>query len=277
MEKSILITGCSSGIGLAAAQSLQKRGYRVFASARKAADVEGLKAQGLVDAVQLDICDSHSIKAALQEVLAKTGGTLDALFNNCGYVQSGAIEDLSRERMQAQFETNVFGPMELTCQVLPIMRKQGYGRIVQNSSMCAVVALPYIGAYTASKFALDGFSSTLRQELYGTNIKVVILAPGPIKSKLREKAKDYFIKGIAREQSAYQAAYDRLEAYYGPGNTRNNSLSLEPEAVIKDLIAALEKKNPKPHYFVGNVAKAFELFRRFLPERMLDWIIHKVR
>ncbi|HSW71066.1 MAG TPA: SDR family NAD(P)-dependent oxidoreductase, partial [Gammaproteobacteria bacterium] len=213
MKKSILITGCSSGIGLCAAEILHKRGYRVFATARKEDDLARLQALGL-ESVKLDINDSNSIKTALQEVLQRTGGTLDALFNNAGYVQAGAVEDLSREAIRAQFETNVFGPIELITEVLPIMRKQGHGRIIQNSSILGEVTLPFIGAYNASKFALDGFSHSLRQELKGSPIHISIIAPGPILSKLRENANQHFKRKQIKSGNAHKEAYQRLEKRY---------------------------------------------------------------
>ena len=275
MKKSILITGCSSGIGLCAAETLSKRGYRVFATTRKETDVERLNAQGL-ESFKLDINDSNSIKTALDEILKRSGGTLDALFNNAGYVQAGAVEDLSREAMRAQFETNVFGPIELTAQVIPIMRKQGYGRIIQNSSMLGEVTIPFVGAYNASKFALDGFTHTLRQELKGTPIQVCIIAPGPITSKLRENAKQYFNHDLIKPTSAYQDAYKRIEQRYSEHTSaRDLSISSTPEAVVKQLIHALESKHPKTHYYTGGSAKVFSLLRRLLPEQMLDWIVIK--
>lgn len=273
MEKSILITGCSSGIGLRAAEVLQKRGYRVFATARLAADVARLSAQGF-ESFKLDINDSASIKNALAAVLARTQGHLFALFNNCGYVQPGAIEDLSREAIRAQFETNVFGPMELTRLVIPIMRKQGYGRIVQNSSMLGVVTMPYIGAYNASKFALDGFTHTLRQELRGTPIHVAIIAPGPITSALREKAKKHFSAEINKPDSPHHHAYQQIgERYSETPPEREGRIALPPDAVVKNLTHALESKNPKTHYYTGSAAKIFALLRRLLSEKMLDWTI----
>ena len=192
-QSSILITGCSSGIGYHAALALKKRGYRVFAAARNITDVNHLKKEGL-EGIQLDVNDTTSIKAAMKDILEKTGGTLHALFNNAAFLQAGAIEDLSRDQLRAQFETNVFGPMELIQYVLPIMRQQGYGRIIQNSSILGIVTLPYYGAYNGSKFALEGLSSTLRQECAGSNIYVSIINPGPIHSKLRENAYHYYQK-----------------------------------------------------------------------------------
>ena len=163
-EKSVLITGCSSGIGLCAAEGLARCGYRVFATARKDADVAMLAGRGL-ESLRLDLADSASIRAAMDEILARTGGTLDALFNNAGYGQPGAVEDLRREVLRAQFETNVFGTMELTNRVMPVMRAQGHGRIIINSSVLGFVALPFRGAYNATKFALEGLADTLRLEL----------------------------------------------------------------------------------------------------------------
>jgi len=186
-QKSILITGCGSGIGNHAAMQLKQRGYRVFASARKKEDVSKLSAAGL-ESVLLDVTDTASMQQALAHILQQTNGTLDALFNNAGYLQAGAIEDLTHDTNRAQFETNVFGPMELIRLVLPIMRQQGHGRIIQNSSILGVITLPYYGAYNASKFALEGFSRTLRQELYGTQIHLSIINPGPIQSELRKNA-----------------------------------------------------------------------------------------
>ncbi len=177
-EKSVLITGCSSGIGYCVAKGLKARGYRVFATARKAEDVARLKAEGLESCV-LDVSDSASIRQALAWVLEQTGGTLYALFNNGAYGQPGAVEDLSRDVLRRQFETNLFGWHELTCLVLPVMRRQGYGRIVQNSSVLGFVAMKYRGAYNASKFALEGLTDTLRLELKGTGIHLSLVEPGP--------------------------------------------------------------------------------------------------
>jgi len=194
-EKSILITGCSSGIGLAAAHTLKARGYRVFATARKAADVGTLKAQGF-ESIQLDVNDNASMREAVAQIMLLTHGRLDALFNNAGYMQAGAIEDITPAMERAQFETNVFGPMELIRLVLPIMRKQGHGRIIQNSSILGIITMPYYGAYNASKFALEGYSNTLRQELRKTDIHVSIINPGPIISKLRDNAYQHFQQTI---------------------------------------------------------------------------------
>src|SRR3569623_2612525 len=237
-SKSILITGCSSGIGLCAAEGLQRRGYHVFASARKAADVATLQARGLA-AVQLDLDDSVSIRRALNEVLARTGGRLDALFNNGGYGQAGAVEDLRREVLRAQFETNLFGAQELTNLIIPVMRAQGPGRIIYNSSLLGLVAMPYRGAYNASKFAIEGLADTLRLELAGSGIHVSLIEPGPIKSRFRANALAAFLRHIDIERSAHREPYrgvlKRLEK---PGPAA--PFTLPPEAVLKRVIHALE-------------------------------------
>ena len=183
--KSILITGCSSGIGYDAAFGLKEAGWRVFASCRSEKDCNRLSKMGL-ETVQLDYANESSINAALQEVLEKTDGTLDALFNNGAFASPGAVEDLPTEALKQIFETNVFGYHELTRKVIPVMRRQGYGRIVNCSSVLGFVTLPWRGAYNASKFALEGLTHTLRIEMRDTPIKVILIEPGPITSDIRK-------------------------------------------------------------------------------------------
>jgi NAD(P)-dependent dehydrogenase (short-subunit alcohol dehydrogenase family) len=274
LSKSILITGCSSGIGYQTALALQQRGYRVFAAARKTEDVVKLKAEGLTS-IQLDVNDNQSIQTGLAQVLQLTGGTLDALFNNAGFLQAGAIEDLTRDMNRAQFETNVFGAMELTRLVLPIMRKQGHGRIIQNSSILGVVTLPYYGAYNASKFALEGFSNTLRQELRGSNIHVSIINPGPILTKLRDNAYQIYQDTITTQPSAHKPVYQRMEQTYF--QRKNDKMTQTPDAVIKKVIYALESPRPKAHYYVGLPAQGMALLRRLLPDCALDWVVAKIK
>ncbi len=275
MQKSILITGCSSGIGLSAAQILQKRGYRVFATARKEADVEKLQAFGL-ESYHLDVNDSHSIQHVLSDILTKTNGTLDSLFNNAGFGQTGAIEDLTREVIRKQFETNVLGPMELVTLVLPIMRKQGHGRIIQNSSILGIIAMPYYGAYNASKFALEGFSNTLRQELRDTNIFVSIIAPGPIKTQFRDNALAMYKKTVPQHGSVHHTQYKNLENYFETAKDKHPLMTVTPDAVVKQLIHALESPKPKAHYYIGIPANLFAWMRRLLPDCALDWVVTKI-
>jgi short-subunit dehydrogenase len=272
MQKTILITGCSSGIGLCAAETLKNRGYRVFATARKDSDVQMLKEKGF-ESIKLDVNDSESIRTGLADVLNKTGGTLDALFNNAGFVMPGAVEDLSRDMMREQFETNVFGTMELTNLVIPIMRKQGHGRIIQNCSMLGIVSMPYRGAYCASKFALEGFSNTLRQELRGTKIFVSIIEPGPIDSNLRQNALYQYQHTLRDKQSVHRGAYQKMEGFFFVPPHSERKLTQGPIAVAKKLIHALESSRPKAHYFVGMPSHLFAILRRILPDWALDGFI----
>ena len=273
-RRSILITGCSSGIGYACALGLQRRGYLVVASARRQTDVARLRDQGL-NAVQLDLDDPASIATGLEQALALTGGSLYALFNNGAYGQPGAVEDLSRDCLRAQFETNLFGWHELTCRVIPMMRSQGEGRIVQNSSILGLVTMPYRGAYVASKFALEGLTDTLRLELAGTGIGVSLIEPGPILSSFRDNAVKKWREYIDTEHSPHKDAYLAMERRLkkvGPAAP----FTLPPEAVLKRLIHALESPRPKPRYYVTTPTYVLAGLRRVLGTRLLDRVLHRV-
>lgn len=275
MQQSILITGCSSGIGLCTAETLKKKGYRVFATARKESDVKKLTELGL-ESLLLDVNNTASIRAALEDILKKTGGTLDALFNNAGYVQAGAVEDLSREMMREQFETNVFGPMELTNLVIPIMRRQGHGRIIQNTSILGIVAMPFRGAYNASKFALEGFSQTLRQELHGSGILVSMIVPGPIHSRLRQNALQHYDSHLRDKESVHRPLYKKMEAYFFNLTASERRFTLGAEAVAEKVLLALTSRRPKAHYCVTYSAHLFAFFRRILPDNTLDYLMRKI-
>lgn len=272
-KKSILITGCSTGIGLCVAQGLQQRGYRVFATARKAEDVEHLASLGL-ESLVLDLNDSVSIKNTVNRILGRTNGKLDALFNNGAYGLPGAVEDLSREALRAQFETNLFGWVELTNLIIPIMRQQGHGRIIQNSSVLGFAAMAYRGAYNASKFALEGLTDTLRQELTNTHIHVSLIEPGPIISHFRKNAFAAFHKYIDAENSVhrqqYQSMIERLNKE-GPAAP----FTLGPEAVLKRVIHALEAKRPKVRYYVTFPTYLFGYLKRLLSYSMMDRLLYK--
>lgn len=268
---SILITGCSSGIGLSCAQGLHARGWRVFASARRAEDVQKLQQMGL-EALQLDVDDSASIERAVEHVLQCTGGTLDALFNNAGYGQPGAVEDLPREAMRLQFETNVFGPLELTNRLLPVMRRQGHGRIIFNSSVLGYAAMRIRGAYNSSKFALEGLADTLRLELYGSGIDVVLIEPGPITSSFRSNCIAHFRRWIKADSSPHRELYRATEARLNhPGPAA--PFTLPATAVFDVLLRALEARRPRARYRVTVPAKAFALAKRLLPTRGLDYLL----
>lgn len=272
--KNILITGCSSGIGLCVAKGLRDRGYRVFASARKLEDVTVLKMAG-IEAVQLDLSDSSSITSAVETVLHASQGKLFGLFNNGAYGQPGAVEDLSRSALREQFETNLFGWHELTNLLIPVMRKQGSGRIIQNSSVLGLAALPYRGAYTASKFALEGLTDTLRLELTGSGIHVSLIEPGPIESRFRENAYMMWKKHVNAENSYHRANYSamlkRLEK-----EGAASPFTLPPQAVLKKVIHALESHRPKPRYYVTYPTYLLGTLRRLVSTSTMDRILLKI-
>lgn len=273
-KKSILITGCSSGIGRCVAEALQARGYRVIATARKPSDVAALQASGL-DALRLDLDDSDCIAAAVERTLALCEGRLYALFNNGAYGQPGAVEDLSRDTLRQQFETNLFGWHELTCRLIPAMRAAGEGRIIQNSSILGFMALPYRGAYVASKYALEGLSDTLRLELKGSGIHVSLIEPGPIISRFRANAMVKWRENIDAQHSFHKARYQAMQGRLekeGPAMP----FTLPPEAVLRKVIHALESPHPKPRYHVTFPTHLFALLRRLLGSRALDRILLKV-
>ncbi|MCE9683631.1 SDR family NAD(P)-dependent oxidoreductase [Halomonas alkalisoli] len=268
---SILITGCSSGIGHAAAKTLAQRGWRVFATARREHDVVRLQQEGF-DALLLDLTCSDSITAAVDETLRRTGGRLDALFNNGAYGQPGAVEDLSRSVLREQLETNLLGTHELTTRIIPVMREQGGGRIVQNSSVLGFSALPYRGAYICSKFALEGLTDTLRQELYGTGIHVSLLQPGPIASRFRENAYRAFRDNINAATSYHAATYCALEARLA-GEGPSAPFTLEADAVTRKLIHALESRRPKARYHITVPTHLFAALKRILTTRGMDRVL----
>ena len=269
--KSILITGCSSGIGHAVALGLKQRGWRVFASAREAADVERLEGEGL-ESLRLDLNDSASIRGAVADVLAANGDRLDALFNNGGFGQVGAVEDLTRAALREQFETNLFGWVELTNLVIPVLRRQGSGRIVMNSSVLGYAAFPYRGAYSAVKFAVEGITDTLRMELAGTGIRVSLVEPGPIVSRFRENCLPHFEKHIVWQTSVHRASYEaQLTRLNNPGPVA--PFTLGPEAVLEKVIHALESPHPRARYPITVPSLAFAWLKRVLPTRLLDKVL----
>ncbi len=267
-DRAVLITGCSSGIGKCVAVGLAARGYRVFVSARGESDVARLGEEGF-EALRLDLRDTASIREALDTVLARTGGKLYGLFNNGAYGQPGAVEDLPTHVLREQFEANFFGWHELTCRVLPIMRRQGYGRIIQNSSLLGFVALKWRGAYNASKFALEGLTDTLRMELSGSGIHVSLIEPGPIESRFRENAYAAFKANIDIENSPHREAYRRVEARLA-AEDETQPFTLPGDAVLEKVVHALESRRPKPRYYVTVPTYAFGFLRRILSTRLLD-------
>lgn len=269
-KRSVLITGCGSGIGHLAAHSLQARGWQVIASARKAEDVERLKWEGL-NAVLLDLTEPESIAMALDWTLRHTGGKLDALINNGAFAVFGAVEDLSRRALAEQLDVGLLGWHDLTTRVLPYMRRQGGGRIVQLSSVLGVVGMPYRGAYCATKFALEGLSDVLRLELADSGIHVSLIEPAAVKTPFRLNAHSVFKRFVSNEPSLHINAYIQLTRRLESQKTE--PFMLKPEAVVSAIVHALETKRPKPRYTVGKGSWLMSMAKRVLPNRCLDKLL----
>ncbi|MBF0187618.1 MAG: SDR family NAD(P)-dependent oxidoreductase [Magnetococcales bacterium] len=274
-RRTVLITGSASGIGKEAALTLHKRGWRVFASVRNPADIPTMMALGL-EAVHLDLADSRSIDCAVDWLLQRTNGTLYALFNNGAYAQPGAVEDIPRNALRAQFETNLFGTHELTTRLLPAMIAAGEGRIVQNSSVLGFVALKYRGAYVSSKYALEGLSDALRLELRGTGVHLSLIEPGPIRTGFRQRAREAYQRNIVPVLSRHREAYATLEHRLN-NEEFESRYTLGPEAVVSSLIHALESDAPKIRYHVTTPTRIFSVMKRLFPQSMLDNLLAKVQ
>lgn len=274
--RSILITGCSSGIGYDAAHTLHKRGWHVLATCRAEDDCRRLRDEGL-DSFVLDYEDPATIAAAVETVLAKTGGTLDALFNNGAYAIPSAVEDLPVAALRQNFEANFFGWHDLTRRVIPVMRAQGHGRIVQCSSVLGLQAMPWRGAYNATKFALEGLTDTLRLEMRDTGIKVVLIEPGPIRTAFRTNARKQFDRWIDWEASPRAAQYrESLVPRLYAAEQKPDRFELGPPAVTAKLIRALEAPHPRAHYYVTTPTYIAAAARRLLPQRLIDRLMAAV-
>ena len=274
MTRSVLITGCSSGIGRHAALALAGRGWRVLATCRSENDCEGLRAEGL-ESFALDYASPESVARGAAEALRRTEGALDALYNNGAYAIPGAVEDLPREALGAILETNLLGPHDLARRVIPAMRAKGRGRIVNCSSVLGLVAMPWRGAYNASKFALEGLTDTLRLELRGTGLHVSLIEPGPIATAIREKSIPHFERWIDWRASPLAARYEaelipRLHApeVRVPGQR-------DVAAVSRSVIHALEARRPRARYRVTPQTHLAEALRRLAPTSWRDALLSR--
>ena len=272
-SRSILITGCSSGIGLDTAKRLASDGWRVFASCRSEKDCAARVAEGF-EALQLDYEDSDSIARGVQEVLEATGGTLDAVFHNGAYALPGPLEDIPADGMRTQFEANFLGWHDLNRHLIPVMRKQGHGRILFNSSVLGLVGMRWRGAYVATKFALEGYADVLRMEMAETGIKVVLIEPGPIETDFRKNAIKQFDSWIDWKASPRRAQYESslLDLLKKGGSS---GVQWPASAVTDAVVKALNAPNPRARYGVTTPTHAMAVARRVLPTRALDWILKK--
>jgi NAD(P)-dependent dehydrogenase (short-subunit alcohol dehydrogenase family) len=272
--RNILITGCSSGIGLEAAKRLHARGHQVIATVRKPADQNQLNAAGISNLL-CDLNDSDSIHQSVLAASEIFNGQIDVLFNNAAYGQPGAVEDLSRAALRQQFETNVFGTQELTNLVIKKMRQQGFGRIIYNSSVLGLIALPYRGAYNASKYAIEGLADTLRLELKGTGIDISLIEPGPITSHFRQNAFAKYQQHIDKNTSSHHTIYEAMEKrLLTPGPAA--PFTLPAKAVVDKLVHAIESDRPKIRYYVTFPTYLFGYLKRILPASGLDWVLGRV-
>ena len=273
-ERVLLITGCSSGIGYDAAHGMRARGWRVFASCRKAEDCARLRAEGF-ESPRIDYADEASIENGLTALLEATEGRLDALFNNGAYACPGAVEDLPTDALREIFEANLFGWHALTRLVIPVMRAQGHGRIVQCSSVLGFVSLPWRGAYVSTKFALEGLSDTLRIEMHGTGVEVILIEPGPITSRIRQNSIPHFERWIDWQTSPRAQQYKTTLRKRLYRDSAPDRFELPASAVTKKLIHALEAPRPRPRYYVTTPTYLMGTLRRLLPTRMLDRVLRK--
>jgi NAD(P)-dependent dehydrogenase (short-subunit alcohol dehydrogenase family) len=272
--RTILITGCSSGIGLASAKMMKARGWRVLATARRPEDLAMLRTEVGVDAIALELADPESIAACAEAALSLTGGSLDALFNNAAYGQVGAVEDLTPETLRRQIEVNVIAQHDLTRRLVPAMRRQGHGRIVQCSSVLGLVAAPFRGAYCASKFALEGLSDAMRIELAGAGIRVSLIEPGPIRTRFVENALANFLSTIDIAGSPHRALYEIRLARMREGG--NDTFKLEPDAVAARLVHAVESPRPKSRYYVTKPTYFAAAVKRIAPQGAIDWFVQRM-
>lgn len=271
VPKTVLITGATSGIGLASARRMQALGWRVLATARTAEGVQMLSRTHGFDSLTLELAQSTSIADCADRALDISRGRIDAVFNNAAYGQIGAVEDVRVEDLRRQFEINVFGAHDLTRRLIPSMRHNGGGRIVQCSSVLGLVSGPYRGAYAASKFALEALSDAMRLELADANIFVSLIEPGPIRTKFLASALANFRRTVDWEASPHAEVYRRrLQDLETGGNQR---FKLEPEAVAAKLELALTSQTPKPRYFVTTPTYLADVMRRVLPTRLQDRLL----
>lgn len=273
-HRSVLVTGCSSGIGLATARVLKARGWRVVPTARKPEDLQRLRDEGFTP-IELDLTDASSVGQAVTRALELCGGQLGALVNNAGFGQAGAVEDLSRDILRDQFEVNFFGAHDLARCVIPHMRKQGYGRIVNISSVLGRITIPFYGSYCAAKHAMESLTDAMRIELSGTGIGVVLVEPGPIISQFRKNAAARASASLDLEHATHGAYYQKEIARRIRQQKQPDAFTRPPETVAGKIVKALESPSPRRRYCVTLPAYAGAFLRRWAPDALLDWALSR--
>ena len=271
-SRTVLITGCSSGIGAATADLLRDAGWQVFPTARKPGDLAALRDRGFAP-IALDVAEAASVENAARELLERTNGTLGALVNNAGYCQAGAAEDVSRDALRAQFEANLFGPHQLTRALLPVFRRQGFGRIVNVSSVLGRIGTPMLGAYCSSKFAMEALSDALRIELRGSGVWVALVEPGAILSRFRQNAAEALDRTVDRSRSGFGDTYAHEIERRRRQVKKPDLFTRPPEEVARKILRALESPQPKRRYGVTLAAPLVELVARFIPQAWTDPVL----
>jgi NAD(P)-dependent dehydrogenase (short-subunit alcohol dehydrogenase family) len=277
LQKTVLITGATDGLGRAAALLLAQRGYRVFAagrSAEKRAQLDTLShEQSLpLETVELDVCDDASVQRAVAYVLGKTGG-IDVLFNNAGVNYTAAVEDLRMEDWRRQFETNFFGVLRVTQAVVPHMRERRHGRILMMSSVSGFVTAPTQGAYSSSKFALEAMSNALRLELYPFGVHVVLIEPGYIVTGIQQAALELSKPYTDKMNSGpYAPLYARFFASVTGSRAKSKTT---PEDCARVILQAIEATNPRIRYGVTQLATVAKWCKRLLSDKAVDAIFRR--
>ena len=272
IDRTVLVTGCSTGIGRSTAQGLRERGWTVYPTARTETDLASLREEGF-EAVPLDVAEADSVAACVETVLGHTGGTLGAVVNNAGFGQAGALEDLSRGALERQFAVNVFGLQDLTNRLVPVFREAGAGRIVQVSSVVGRMSLPFLGAYCASKFAVEAMGDAQRIELRGSGVHLSIIEPGPIITAFRKTCAEATEAAVDPSTSAYGDMYMKELDRRKQSQKKVNFINRPPEAVAAKVVHALESGRPKRRYCVTLPAYAGAWMRRFAPYAVTDALL----
>ncbi|CAA6822326.1 MAG: Putative NAD(P)-dependent oxidoreductase EC-YbbO [uncultured Sulfurovum sp.] len=269
--QNIVITGCSTGIGLATAEYLKEQGYKVYPTVKNEKDLAFLKQMGFNNVMKLDVRKSTEISEVINTVLNEDG-KIDCWFNNAGFGQAGAVEDIQTAILKEQFETNVFGLHECTRQIIPIMRKQGHGKIIQHSSVLGLISLFGRGAYNASKYAIEGLTDTLRLELKDSNIYPVLLNTGPITSSFRKTAMQKLEKNVAIHDSIFSDYYAKnLSAEKSKVPFNEEAISVAK--VVHKIILA---NKPKPRYYITKATYLLGYAKRILSTSVLDYLLKKI-
>ncbi|SFC42877.1 NADP-dependent 3-hydroxy acid dehydrogenase YdfG [Halobiforma haloterrestris] len=264
-KQSVLITGCSSGIGRATAEAFLESNWQVFATARNPADIEDLEDAGCTT-LELDVTDPDQVARAVERTV-EIGGAIDCVVNNAGYAQMGPLEDVPTADLHRQFDVNVYGPHRLVRAALPHMRAQGAGRIINVSSVAGRISLPGSGAYSGSKFALEAMSDSLRAEVEEFGVDVVVVEPGPVETNFTNRVDEELPE--SERTPAYETLYELYDEMQLIGGGTGGPFASEPEDVAEAILTASTTPDPPARYPVGPLAQ-YGVYAQYLPDRLRD-------